>query len=202
MFKDIEREETHRLSEIADVRKLKEGQCLFFDGEKLDKVYFVLEGKVKLYKSDDNSEKVFISNFARKGDGIFLEKIFGNNDQASFSSEAAEESTILLLDRKKLKKLILKNPIIMANLLSCLSENITELEDSRLDFALTEVAERLLKFLEAESQKHDTCSFELDIPKTDLAQLLGTVPSTLSRALRKLSTEKLIRVSDSEFELL
>ncbi len=43
---------------------------------------------------------------------------------------------------------------------------------------------------------------ELPISKSQLASNLGTVSETLSRTLRKLSDDDLIRVSGKQFEIL
>ena len=46
LFKNIKREETHEFSRFADVIDLDEKRILFFKGQKIDKVYFLLS----LYK--------------------------------------------------------------------------------------------------------------------------------------------------------
>lgn len=202
LFQDIKRKETHKLTEIADIVDLSKNQKLFFCGQKLDSVYFVLKGALRLYRNSVNSDKSFLSSISKKGDAVALETLFQNRDTVNYSVDALEDSTILLLDRGKLRGIIDQNPIIKANLLNYLSNQVYELNDSCYSLALTEVSERLMIFLKQESLKANAQSFDLEISKTDLAAMLATVPATLSRVMAKLSEEGQISVDGSLINLL
>jgi CRP/FNR family transcriptional regulator len=65
-----------------------------------------------------------------------------------------------------------------------------------------EVPERLTNYLLKLSQKNGNINVvELDLPKTQLAALLGTVPETLSRAFYKLTQEGKIEVNGTKIML-
>lgn len=200
LFADIEREETHKLSAISDLVKLEKGRRLFLKGAPIEHVYFVLEGKLKLSSVDQDSDKVFVNQIVGIGDGIALESLFSDLRYFHDSAEALEPSTVLLLHRHKFRKIVGDNPVIMQNLLGFISERVIDLTDRLRDQVLTEVHERLLKFLEAQSITCDE-SDELGISKTDLAYILGTVPATLSRAIKKLEEDNLIAVSKYSISL-
>ncbi len=61
------------------------------------------------------------------------------------------------------------------------------------DLSLKEVPARLAAYLLSHSDRREGATeFELEIPKGQLASLLGTIPETLSRILAKMVKEGLI----------
>lgn len=202
LFANIPREETHKLTAIADLVKFGKGEHLFLKGSSIEYIYFVLEGKVKLYSSGDISDQVFISQIANVGDALALESLFSELEYFTDSAELLEDSTILLLSKTKFKKIILQTPVIMQNLLEFISEQVISLQDRLKTQVLIDVPERLLKFLEWQSLIAGSSEITLGISKSDLASMLGTIPATLSRAIGKLEKQKYISCEKNNFTLL
>ncbi len=184
LFDQIPRAETHKLSAIADVIKLQKGESLFFRAAPIENIYFILKGSVKLFISDCNSTKVFIDQIAQEGDGIMLESLFSDLECFTNSAEALESTTVLLLDRKKFRRIILASPVIMQNLLAFISERLLDVTERLQDQVLMDVSERLGKFIVAQNCESNNQRTKLS--KTDLAYLLGTIPATLSRAVKQI----------------
>jgi CRP-like cAMP-binding protein len=69
--------------------------------------------------------------------------------------------------------------------------------------SLKEVPARLAAYLLlfSERQKRNI-EFQLDVSKTQLSSLLGTIPETLSRIFAKMEKEKLIRSEGKKITLL
>ncbi len=77
---------------------------------------------------------------------------------------------------------------------------LTHLVDS---LSFQEIPERLSNYLLKLSQRNGNINIvELDLPKGQLAALLGTVPETLSRAFYKLSQEGKIEINATKIKLL
>lgn len=201
LFKNINREQTHELSEIADIIELDEKQMLFFKLQSVDRVYFVLRGAVKLYNEDDNSTKEYIYQFSEQGDSIGLENLLSNLNYYPYSAVALEKSKILSLKAKEFKEAILSDQVIKSNFLEYLSKLTIDLYGRSKDFVLSTVAERLFKYLESQAILRDSGGFELELSKTDLANYLGTISSTLSRAFKELEDKGLISVDNNSIAL-
>lgn len=201
LFKDIERAETHKLSAIADVIKLQKNEKLFLKGSQIEHIYFVLEGSLKLYDTYNQSDKVFITQIASVGDAIGLESLFSELQFFTSNAETFEASTILILNRSKFKKLVTQDPVILQNLLSFISERAIDLERRLRDQILEDVQERLLNLLKEQSIYSNSKEISLEISKADLAYLLGTIPATLSRVIKKLEKQKLINVNKNSFTI-
>jgi CRP/FNR family transcriptional regulator len=202
LFSNIAREETHKLSAIADVIKLQAEETLFSEDSKIEQIYFVLEGRVKVYSTDLDSTKSYIHQLALPGDVIALETLYSDYMSYSYSAECLDDSTILSLDREKFAKVIKSNHHILFNLSQYLCNEVSSLKQRAEDLALKEVSERLWLFLQEAAEVQSSKCFELSISKTDLASLLGTILATLSRAFKDLESRKLIKVNRTHIELL
>ncbi|MEY3369620.1 MAG: hypothetical protein RLZZ361_290 [Cyanobacteriota bacterium] len=192
IFEGIQREYTHQLSSISDLVYLEKNRTLFLKGSHIDHVYFVIRGRVKLASADNDSSKIFINQIIEQGEGIGLESLFGEFQYFHDTATTMEDSAILIIDKIALKNLISSNPVIMQNLLRYFSRLSISLSERLKDQVLTDVPERLFKYLQARSV---TCSPKPSFPKAELAYILGTVPEVLSRAIKKLEEDGLIEVS-------
>lgn len=180
LFDGIPREETHKLSAISDLIRLERKQNLCMKGSPIDCIYFVIRGRLKLFKEDDDSTKVFVSQILNQGDAFGLESLFSETKVFAYTAQALEDSSVLVLDRNKLQKIIIANSVLMHNLLGFLSSRIIDLEERLEDQVLMDIDDRLNKLIE-ENGSLD----EIKLSKTDLAGFLGTVSATLSRVLSK-----------------
>ena len=79
------------------------------------------------------------------------------------------------------------------------------------DLSFKDVHQRLAAYILnlTESHSHSTHAFDrsnkiviLDLPKSQLASSLGTIPATLSRAFYRLSSEGMIAINDAQIEIL
>ncbi len=224
LFATIEREETHKLSAIADVIHKERGEYLILKGSSDDWVYFVLEGSAKIFNRDENSAKEFIHSIAETSDAIGLEQLFGNAGSYDFSVECLEKSTILMLKRESLARIVRKNPLILANLAGILSRENQELKHRARGFVLDELKIRVLDYLKelseiqqdslanpiskrvpssALTQNPSTTTINLTLSKSDTAALLGTVPATFSRCLTELEREGYLeRLNHKQIKIL
>lgn len=96
-----------------------------------------------------------------------------------------------------------KNSSLALNMLAILAMRLRRFATQIEHLSLKEVPGRLAMYLlyMAKEQKNMN-QVVLDIPKGQLASLLGTSPETLSRIFQKMSEEGLIRVDGRRIQLL
>jgi CRP-like cAMP-binding protein len=99
--------------------------------------------------------------------------------------------------------LIRKTPDLALNMLAVLSRRLRRFAHLIEDLSLKEVPARLAAYLLYLRQANEgSGNLELDIPKGQLASLLGTIPETLSRILSKMNKKGLIESDGPRIRLL
>ena len=184
---------------IARIREHPRGELLFSEGEKAVGFFVVLDGKVKVYKlSPDGKERIL--HIIQPG-GTFAEAaIFGDGMYPAYA-EPLQVSKLFFLPKDGFLKLLMDNGRISINMIAGLSRFLRQFANQIEDLTFKDVPSRLARYL-MDLSKGSRPVFDLPISKTQLASNLGTVSETLSRTLRKLSEDDLIRVDGKTFEIL
>ena len=119
------------------------------------------------------------------------------------TAEALSEVELYFFPRLQFVTLIEKNSSLALNMLAVLAQRLRRFSTQIEHLSLKEVPGRLAMYLlyMAKEQKNMN-QVVLDIPKGQLASLLGTSPETLSRIFQKMSEEGLIQVEGKRIQLL
>jgi len=201
LFEGLPKEQYENLFDIAVKKTYKRGQIIFSEGDEGIGFYVIISGRVKIFKlSAEGKEQIL--HIMEKNDPFGEAAVFaGENFPAS--AEALVDTKVYLFPRRSFVELIKKNPSLALNMLAFLSRRLRRLASLVEDLSLKAVPGRLaayLLYLSDRSNKSDI--LELDISKNQLAGLLGTIPETLSRILKKMDQDKLIRTSARRIHLL
>lgn len=97
-------ENLQKLKEIMYEQKVDSGSYLFWEGDAADKLYFMIQGRVKITKSSDEGKSFILYMY---GDG----DLFGQLDPFhqsvnSFNAEVMEDSIIGVIQQKDLETLL------------------------------------------------------------------------------------------------
>ncbi len=201
MFEGLPAENHEALATIALEKKYRRGETIFSEGELANGFYVVMRGKVKIYKISFEGKEQIIHIF---GPGEpFGEVPMFEGKHFPAHAIAMEESTVIFFPRASFVKLIQSNPSLAMNMLAVLSRRLRGLTVMVEDLSLREVPARLAGHLLYLSNKNnDARQFKLDLPKGQLAALLGTIPETMSRIISKMVKNGFIQVEGSLVTLL
>ncbi|MGX9726672.1 MAG: Crp/Fnr family transcriptional regulator [Candidatus Electronema sp. VV] len=191
----------HQLSEIAQERHFGRGESIFFEGDPANGFYVISQGQVKVFKVSLGGKEQILHIFGL-GEPVGEAAVFSGQP---FPANAISlvPSSALFFPRKDFANLISTSPDLALSMLAVLSRRLRQFAAQIESLSLKEVPGRLaahLVYLAEEQCRTDQVT--LDIPKGQLASLLGTSPETLSRILHSLSAEGLIRVDGRKIELL
>ena len=116
---------------------------------------------------------------------------------------ALEASRIFFFPRTSFITLIKDNPALAMNMMAELSLRLKKFAHMIEDLSLKEVPGRLAShlLLLADEQNNES-EVTLNLSKSHLASLLGTIPETLSRILTKMSKQGLIESQGSAISIL
>ncbi|TSA54361.1 MAG: Crp/Fnr family transcriptional regulator [Planctomycetaceae bacterium] len=192
-LKEIER--------IAVDKKFNKGEMIFFDGDEGNGFYLVIEGTVKIYKvSSEGKEQIL--HIVKEGESIGAVPVFSGKSFPA-NAQAISKSHLLFFPRTEFVGLITNNPALIMNLLAVLSMRLREFTVQIENLSLKEIPGRLAAYLLYLSEEQGNENFiKLNISKLQLANILGTGPESLSRALGDMRDRGLIEVDGSNIRLL
>ncbi len=199
-FEGMEKEQIEILSRIAKLREYNKGNMVFHEGDEADGLYAVVSGKVKIFKSSFAGREQTLHIF---GPGHpFGEVALFLGGRFPAHAQTLEKTTCLFLPKRDFLNLIKNNPDLVLKILAVLSKRLHMFTAQVESLSLKEVPERLAGYLLYLADQAGSDSVRLDIPKGELATLLGTIPETLSRIFTKLAQNNIIKVEGARIVIL
>ena len=178
----------------------RRGAMLFSPMEPAERLFVVLEGRVKLYKLSPGGDEQILHMYG-PGNAFAEAAVLAGGTYPAFA-EAAEDCTLLAIDRRELRRAIRTNPDLAMGMLAGLSAKLHEFNRLIEELSLKEVPARLAGVLLRMADEAGGPTFRLRQTKRELAAQIGTVAETLSRALAKLKDAGFIRVRGGEITIL
>jgi CRP/FNR family transcriptional regulator len=199
LFAGLADDDLVALQAIVRVRDCQRGELLFSDGEPAEGFFVVLDGKVKVYKlSGEGKERIL--HVVHPG-GTFAEAaIFGNGLYPAYAEPLAA-SRLLFIPKAGFLDLLRNNSRMAINMIAGLSRFLRQFAQQIEELTFKDVPSRLARYL-LDLAKGRAGMVDLPISKSQLASNLGTVSETLSRTLRKLTDDDLIRVDGKHIQLI
>lgn len=192
LFEGLPDEHHSDLASIALVKSFVRGQTIFSEGEPGTGFYVVISGRVKIYKLSAEGKEQILHIFG--GGEPFGEVPVFEGRRFPAHAVALDEARCLFFPRPAFIDLISRNPSLSLNMLAVLSRRLRQFTVLVDDLSLKEVPGRLAAhLLYLSDQNEGAGDLELDVPKGQLAGMLGTIPETLSRILTKMVKQDLIK---------
>ncbi len=188
------------LEDISRVQKRQKKEVLFLEGEEGHSLHFLLSGRVKLYRANEEGKEAVI-RFVQPGE-YFAEILLELGNRYPVNAIALEDCVLLLMDVRQLFDRLQSTPGLAMTLIGTLAQRITYLLNRVEQLTVSDVRERFIRYLRLLDQTHRTGVVFLPAPKREVALLLGTTPETFSRLLKKLSEEQRITVQGKTIHLL
>jgi len=171
-------------------------EIIFFEGDKGEKFFFLIEGLIRIYKSADNDREIVLKHI-RPGE-MFGEVILFESETYPVSAAALRESTLFSITRSHFMELFKEEPFrkyFTANIfrkLRYLAEKVTFLN-------AYDVEERFFLFIEEHYGIKPLIN--IDLSKAELADGIGTIPETISRLIARLKLKDVVSWNKNELKL-
>lgn len=198
-FGNFDEETFTLLNNISTLVKKDKKEAFFFEEDEGENIYFLVSGIVKLYKTNGEGKEAIV-HFVKPGE-LFAEILLFLKHRYPVTAEATEASLALGINAKKLYHLIEQKPDLAIRLIGMMAQRIKYFLSIIENLTLSDAKNRLLKYLKMQANKKNDNSVILPITKGDLAILLGITPETLSRLLKKLSEEGIIKVEGKKITI-
>ncbi|MCX8011702.1 MAG: Crp/Fnr family transcriptional regulator [Desulfobacterota bacterium] len=192
LFKGLALEYLQSISRIIVEQEINRGKQIFAEGDEGKGFYVVISGRVKIFKLSPEGKEQTLHIFG-PGEPFGEVPVFAGTPYPA-NAEALEKTKVFYFPRQAFVDLIQQNPTLALNMLGILSKRLHRFTALVEDLSLKEVPGRLAAYLlYLSSKQKDNNDLTLEITKTQLASLLGTIPETLSRILARMSREGIIK---------
>ena len=200
LFAGLNEKELRALADTIAIKKLDKDEILFFDGDPAFGFYAVLEGRMRIYKSNPDGKEYTI-HLINQGQ-LFGEAAIFEGKHYPANSMALEKTVVGFFPKDQFLTLIKQYPNISLKIIGALSRFLREYNRKVEDLALKEVGSRLAGYLLTRAQEKNSDTIILDTSKTNLAESLGTISETLSRNLKKFKDDGIIEVDGQTITIL
>jgi CRP/FNR family transcriptional regulator len=201
LFQNLSDEVLKMLQRILVQKEFARGESIFTEGVESTGFFIVNRGRVKVYKlSSEGKEQIL--HLAGAKELLGAVSAFAGNPYPAHA-DAMEKTGVFYFPRKKFMDLIKEEPSVVMNMMANLSMRLQHFTRMIESLSLKEVPGRLAAYLLYHCEQTGCSdSVEMDISKGQLASLLGTIPETLSRILRKMSEKGILEVKGRKVRLL
>ncbi len=201
IFRGLPEGDKEQLMSICAQWSIKKGQTIFSEGDSAEGFYLVISGLVKIYKVGFDGREQILHLF---GEGeIFGEvPVFAGGNYPA-NAVTLEDSRLLFFPKAEFTQLLKREPQIALNMLVEMSLRLRRFTHLVENLSLKEVPARLAAYiLFLCDEEPSRTEVRLEIPKGQLASVLGTIPETLSRILNRFSSQGIIEVRGRTISIL
>lgn len=205
LFRELDDEAAAALRSSMSESKLARGEVLFHEGDEGDRVYVVIDGKVKLGRSAPDGRENLL---ALLGPGqMFGELSLFDPGPRSATATAVTDVTLLALSHTDLLPWLTGRPSVSRGLLLQLASRLRRSNDTLADLVFSDVPGRVSKALLELSLRFGQPAPEgirvaHDLTQEELAQLVGASRETVNKALADFASRGWIRLEQRSVVLL
>ncbi len=191
-FSHLDKDGLKKLNDISTIKKYSPNEILFFEGEEPKYLHVLLNGNIRLYKTNHKGTQIFLHQFVPVS--LVAELANFENIPYPASAEFISSGEILRIDYKKLENDFFKNPEISFQIIKSLAGKLKIMSEVVTNEVVLTSEAKIAKFLVEHGELF------MDLKNTKVASILNLTPETLSRTLTKFKKRGIVGV-DEKFEI-
>jgi CRP/FNR family transcriptional regulator, cyclic AMP receptor protein len=191
------------MAKDRDTNNYVKKQVIYSEGNHPSRLYYILEGKVKTFKMNDNGKELTVGLY-NQGDFLGYTALLEGTPYRD-TAEAMEATELAIIPRDEFDKLVHNNREVTRKFIQLLAKNVAEKEEQLLKLAYNSLRKRVadaLLLLQHKYKKEDDEKFSIQISREDLANIAGTATESLIRTLGDFKAEKLIDIKGNQIFIL
>lgn len=175
------------IKKAGGTSNLKSGKQIFFEGEKAQFFYIVIEGIVRISRFSKEGKEVVLKDMLPGN--CFAEVIIFEQDKYPATATVIEDAIVFKIDKDIFKE-ALKDHKLAESFMINLIKKVRYLARKVELFNNANVSDRFFHFVETYYGKNESIEFKES--KKEIAETIGTIPETFSRMISKLKKNKTI----------
>lgn len=192
----LSKESFEKLQGIMYVRNFEKGNCLFWEGDAANHLYYIMQGRVRTTKSSDNGRTLTLS-LHQQGDLIGQLDPF-QDSLHSFSAEVTEDVKVGVIQRKDLEVLLWQNSDLAIEFMKWMGLmhrlTQTKFRDLIMFGKTGALCSLLIRLGNSYGREKDGGTLiDMKINNTELADMIGATRESVNRMLSELKRDEVIQ---------
>ncbi|TKB97603.1 Crp/Fnr family transcriptional regulator [Pedobacter cryophilus] len=186
------------------IYEVKKGELIFEEGDKVEGIYFVYKGNVKVHKKW-GADKELILRFATDGSILGHRGLSTVSDIYPISATALENGIVCYISMDFFNSTLKVNPQFTYKLLLFFADELQESERKMRNIAHMSVKGRLSRALISFKNQFgisEDGTLKIELSKQDISSYVGATYETLFRIINELTEDKAIEVSKRNITIL
>jgi CRP-like cAMP-binding protein len=182
------------------VRSFKKGQVIYYEGDKGNGLYLLINGKIKSIKMAEDGRELMTGIYAAE-DYLGINAMLANEAYTD-TATALEDSLLCLIPKEQIEELLNLYPEISREFIKLLANDIREKEDLLLQLAYNSVRKKMADTVLRLYRQQNSDNLNIKISREDMAAMAGMATETVSRTLSDFKDEGLIEKKGSVITIL
>jgi CRP/FNR family transcriptional regulator, cyclic AMP receptor protein len=205
LFAALDEESAATLEAALTRRTLARGHVVFHEGDTGDRLFVVLEGKVKISRAAPDGRENLLAVLGATE--MFGELSLFDRGPRTATVTTVTECVIASLDHDDLRPLLTERPGVSVHLLQALAQRLRRTNEAMADLVFTDVPGRVAKALLDLADKFgvpegDGTRVRHDLTQEELAQLVGASRETVNKALSEFAHRGWLRIEGRSVVML
>jgi len=205
LFAGVDPSTADLLASVMTTRKVDRGHVVFTEGDTGDRLFIVLDGKVKISRSAVDGRENLLAVLGPSE--MFGELSLFDPGPRTATATAVTDSVLASLDHDDLRPLLLAQPAVAVQLLAALAQRLRRTNEAMADLVFSDVPGRVAKALLDLAERfgdteQDGVRVRHDLTQEELAQLVGASRETVNKALSEFANRGWLRLEGRTVLLL
>ncbi|WP_439131703.1 Crp/Fnr family transcriptional regulator [Polaribacter sp.] len=199
----LSKEELKLVSDAKVTKKIKKGDTIFEEGEKLNGIFCVRNGVSKVSKLSSNGKDQIIK-LVTKGEVLGQSSII-SDETSKLSATAINDMEVCFIPKEKIATPLQANPEFTMSVLKTMVKELNESNESILRLSQKNVKQRIaqaLLYIQKNYGEDDEGFLNLSLSREDLANVVGTAVETCIRNISMFKKEGYIKQSKKRIAII
>lgn len=188
IFRDLPQEELAQIERMTRMDTAHKGQLLYAPERTGELLFLLKKGRVQLYTLSPDGRRLIIAILGPQT--FFGEMSLLGQSMVSTFAEAVEDSTLCVMTRDDVERLLLNKPAVALRILEVLGQRLQEAESRLQETVFKSVPARIAAFLLRLSNAKD--GYEVNLSHQEIADVLGVYRETVTNALDEMKASGVV----------
>lgn len=201
VFNVLNEKQVMNIAKNSKIIELEAGNLLFGPEDKVESIYIIHQGRVKIYKLNKAGKQLTLA-YLVPGNIIGEVDIFSMRPRGVFA-EIAEDAKLCVINKNYLREIILDYPELTEKMFQLVCSRVKELEDDIYNQAICNTRDKIInKLLNMSlSNKNSSETAIIDITHQELAEMIGSSRETVSLTLKTLENSSYIKLLHGKIKI-